>query len=53
MLKKIQKFQNPGIYGQAEGRFLKKLECFEHYSVSWVSGLGKVVFLSITVFCEV
>ena len=42
MLKKFQKFQNSGIYGQAGGRFLKILEFFEHYSVSWVSGLGKV-----------
>ena len=54
MLKKFQKIQNSGIYGQAGGRFLKILEFFEHYSVSCVSGLGKVdFFLSITVFCEV
>ena len=44
MLKKFIKFQNSGIYGQAGGRFLKILEFFEHYSVSWVSGLGKVDF---------
>ena len=40
----LKKFQNSGIYGQAGGRFLKILEFFEHYSVSWVSRLGKVDF---------
>ena len=44
MLKKFQKFQNSGIYGQAGGRFLKILEFFEHYSVSWVSGLEILEF---------
>ena len=44
MLKKIQKFPNSGIYGQAVGRFLKILEFFEHYSVSWDLRQWKVDF---------
>ena len=44
MLKKLQKYQNSGIYGGAGGRFLKTLEFFEHYSVSWVSGLEILEF---------
>ena len=47
MLKKIQKFQNSGIYGQAGGKFFKSLEFFEHYS--FVS-FEAVKFLGITVF---
>ena len=44
MLKKFQKFQNSGIYGQAGGKFLKSLEFFEHYSVSWALRQWKIDF---------
>ena len=52
MLKKFQKFQNSGICGQAGGRFLNILEFLSITVFREFQGLEKLLFLSITVFCE-
>ena len=44
MLKKFQTCKEFSSGLGIDARILKFLEFFEHYSVSWVSGLGKVDF---------
>ena len=44
MLKKFQKFQNFGIYGQAEGRFLKLWNFLSITVLREFQGLENLIF---------
>ena len=53
MLKKFKKIQNSGICGQAGGRFTKIFEFLSITVFREFQGCAKLIFFSITVFCEV